>query len=161
MEDQYKMSLSAKLLLCFGILSICVGALKLTGFISNSNNKKESEKINISNISEVQKAIQGKWNESLPSSVRSESLYFRLLIEGNKVSIWEKVGFNEWDMGKPDEVHTIFIGNITKNVDGIPCRYLYWNDDETMLTRSIGVLHITDCCILFKGSVRPLNKGWD
>jgi len=160
MADTTKTSFGTKIAMAWGIFVILFGAYKCVGSFSDSSNKGSTD-INLDNVAEVQQAIQGKWNESLPSSVSSESIYFRLLIEGNKISIYEKIGFGDWDMSTPDEVHTFTVGEKTKTVDGVPCRYLYYDDEETLLTRSIGTLHVTDCCILFRGSVRILSKGWD
>ncbi len=152
------MTLGAKLML--GFLIICFINL-IYQCANSSEEKKENSSVNIQNTDEVRSFVQGKWSESLPSSVSSESMYFRLLIEGNKISIWTRMGFDDWNMNRaPDEVHTYELGEVTKQVDGIPCRYLYW-DEETLLTRSISTLHVTDCCILFHGSVRPLTKGWE
>ncbi len=157
---QTKPSVGMKIMMGLSILVLVVGFMKCVNNFAGSD-KKESDGVNINDAAAVEQFIQGKWCESLPSSVSSESLYFRLLIEGNKISIWTRIGFNEWDMNRaPDEVHYIEIGDVTKQVDGIPCRYLYW-DEETLLTRSISTLHVTDCCILFHGSVRPLTKGWE
>lgn len=158
MSGKNTMTLGAKLML--GFLIICFINL-IYQCANSSEEKKENSSVNIQNTDEVRSFVQGKWSESLPSSVSSESMYFRLLIEGNKISIWTRMGFDDWNMNRaPDEVHTYELGEVTKQVDGIPCRYLYW-DEETLLTRSISTLHVTDCCILFHGSVRPLTKGWE
>lgn len=159
MEEKTELTFGYKLLLGFTVLCICFGLFKCVRSLSDSDNGKK-DSVNLDNVEDVRQFIQGKWSESLPSSVASESMYFRLLIEGNKVTIYTKMGFNDWDMTTPAEVHTVEIGEKTHQVDGIPCRYLYW-DNETLLTRSISTLHVTDCCILFSGSVRPLTEGWD
>lgn len=159
MAQTKKMTLGAKLMLGFLTLCLINGVYQCTK--SSGEDDDQDKTVNVNSVDDVRSFIQGKWSESLPSSVSSESLYFRLLIEGNKVSIWTRIGFNEWDMNRePDEIHYVEIGEVTKQVDGIPCRYLYW-DEETLLTRSISTLHVTDCCILFHGSVRPLTKGWE
>lgn len=161
MADNSQMTIGAKIMLGFTILCFAFAISKCVRSVSGSSDESnKTDDINLDNIEQVQQAIQGKWSESLPSSVASESMYFRLLIEGNKVTIWTKMGFDKWNMNTPEETHTIEIGEKTHQVDGIPCRYLYW-DEETLLTRSIGTLHVTDCCILFSGSVRPLTSGWE
>lgn len=160
MASRKKTPLGTKILMGFGMFCFAFGIFDMLGFVPSPSKKDNSDGVNLDNIEQVREAIQGKWNESLPSSVSSQSLYFRLEIVGTEVRIWEKVGFNDWKMGEPDEVHAVTIGEKTKTVDGDPCRYLFW-DEETLLTRSIGTLHVTDCCILFHGSVRILNKGWN
>jgi|GEM_PF-5528174 len=161
MAETENTTFGMKLLMGFGILCIVVGFMKCVNSFSTSDEQNISETVNVNDAAAVQQFVQGKWSESLPSSVSSESLYFRLLIEGNKISIWTRIGFDEWDMNRPpDEVHTFSMGDVTKQVDGEKCRYLYW-DEETLLTRSISTLHVTDCCILFHGSVRPLSEGWE
>lgn len=151
-----------KIMMVFGIVCIIFGFIKCVNtFTGSDDSDGKSSEVNVQNAEDVRQFVQGKWSESLPSSVSSESMYFRLLIEGNKISIWTRMGFDDWNMNRaPDEVHTYELGDVTKQVDGIPCRYLYW-DEETLLTRSISTLHVTECCILFHGSVRPLTKGWE
>lgn len=161
MADTEKTSFGTKIMMGFSFVVLLIGLKQCISSFAGSSDEKSNDSVNINDATAVKQFIQGKWSESLPSSVSSESLYFRLLIEDNKVSIWTRMGFDEWDMNRsPDEVHYVEIGDVTKQVDGIPCRYLYW-DEETLLTRSISTLHVTDCCILFHGSVRPLTSGWE
>ncbi len=161
MAETEKTSFGTKIMMVVSIFCIVFGLVKcVQNFTGSEDDDNQNTEVNVQNADEVLQFVQGKWCEELPSSVPSESLYFRLLIEGNKISIWTRMGFDDWNMNRaPDEVHTFEMGELTKQVDGIPCRYLYWNE-ETLLTRSISTLHVTKCCILFSGSVRPLTQGW-
>ncbi len=138
------------------VVLLALGAIADAIFFGS--NGEERKEINLDNDQEVLSFIQGPWEGTEYASRVSNHIHFRIMIEGNRMKIWKKMGDRPWDMGEPDEFHTFSIGYKRNNVDGIPVRDVNF-ENPSLFIRSIAGLQIKSHGIWYSGAIRPLRKG--
>ena len=115
--------------------------------------------INLDNDTEVQNYIQGKWEGALYPSA-GKKMIFRLLIEGNQITMWEKMETGSWDMDDPRGKHAFYLSQKFKGTNDKYYINLFWEDEEqTLLQRSINPLIVTEKGLKYRDNWL-LDKGW-
>ncbi len=102
----------------------------------DKRNVSETTVTNINDIEDIQRFMQGKWSYEVHTGNVNETLKYRFEIVGKTLKIWSDIGNvnDEFDMSGQPKVHDFILSDVTRDVDGHPCRYLQFDESNVSLT---------------------------
>tara|TARA_R110002049_G_C9172462_1_gene562053 strand:+ start:5354 stop:5785 length:432 start_codon:yes stop_codon:yes gene_type:complete len=124
-------------------------------FLAYGSGDSEPE-VNLNNQQEVINYVQGRWQFTKYSG----SFDYRILIEGNKISIWSKLKNSSWKNNEPEEVNNYSLSDVFSNIDNRECRSI-GIDNTSLLLNSMGGLQVVGNGIMHSGASYFVNKGWE
>ena len=101
--------------------------------------------------------VQGKWQGEIYSGNKNTNMHYRLLIEGNKITVYTKLGFNQWNINSPKSMHTFSISTISRTASGNIRRFVMI-DKPTLAVESFTPLEVNEWGFFHVD--HALFKGW-
>ncbi|WP_271768765.1 hypothetical protein [Aquimarina algiphila] len=152
------MNKTEKVILKIGIgliLFMVVGLPLIFGGDEGSNTKAND--FNVQNKETVLSYLQGKWQGEVHSGNKNTNIHYRLLIEGNTMTVYTKLGFNQWNMSNPKSIHAFSISSISRTSLGNIRRFVMV-DKPTLAVESFTPLEVNEWGFFHVD--HALFKGW-
>ncbi len=139
-----------------GLILFMVIGLPLI-FGGNEGGITKANDFNIQNKETILGYLQGKWQGEVHSGNKNTNIHYRLLIEGNTMTVYTKLGFNQWNMSNLKSTHTFSISAISRtSLRNI--RRFVMVDKPTLAVESFTPLEVNESGFFHVDHV--VSRGW-